>query len=77
LRTGTINWLIEPPASGFGAGVQVRHRQADQPATVALGDDGALRVQFAAPQWAVTPGQTAALYQDERCLGGGVIEETL
>jgi tRNA-specific 2-thiouridylase len=30
-------------------------------------------LSFADPQWAVTPGQSAVLYDGEVCLGGGVI----
>jgi tRNA-specific 2-thiouridylase len=35
------------------------------------GDQAAL--SFADAQWAVTPGQSAVLYDGEVCLGGGVI----
>ena len=35
--------------------------------------DGAFRLAFADAQWAVTPGQSAVLYDGEVCLGGGVI----
>jgi tRNA-specific 2-thiouridylase len=31
-------------------------------------------LKFDAPQWAVTPGQSAVLYDGEVCLGGGIIE---
>jgi len=31
-------------------------------------------LDFDSPQWAVTPGQSAVLYEAERCLGGGVID---
>jgi tRNA-uridine 2-sulfurtransferase len=59
------------------AGVKIRYRQPDQAARVTPRPDGSVHLQFEAPQWAATPGQTAALYTGARCLGGGVIEETL
>ena len=34
---------------------------------------GRLRLDFDEPQWAVTPGQSAVVYDGEVCLGGGVI----
>jgi tRNA-specific 2-thiouridylase len=35
-----------------------------------------IRIVFEMPQKAVTAGQSAVLWDGERCLGGGVIEET-
>ena len=49
-----------------------RYRQPDQPVTVIrLGDT--LRFQFDVPQRAVTPGQSAVIYDGPCCLGGGII----
>jgi tRNA-specific 2-thiouridylase len=36
--------------------------------------DSSFGLHFDLPQWAVTPGQSAVLYDGEVCLGGGVIE---
>jgi tRNA-specific 2-thiouridylase len=38
--------------------------------------DGSLRIAFARPQRAVTPGQSVVLYDGEHCLGGAVIAAT-
>jgi tRNA-specific 2-thiouridylase len=32
-----------------------------------------IRVDFEAPQWAVTPGQSVVFYEAEVCLGGAII----
>ena len=37
------------------------------------GADAEVALAFDAPQWAVTPGQSAVLYDGEVCLGGAVI----
>jgi tRNA-uridine 2-sulfurtransferase len=64
------------PARSFRASAKTRYRQADVDCEVELVDDGRLRVRFAQPQRAVTPGQSLVLYHDEECLGGAVIAST-
>jgi tRNA-specific 2-thiouridylase len=61
-----------PPATGAYA-AKTRYRQADAPCRLEPQADGGFALVFDAPQWAVTPGQSAVLYDDEVCLGGGVI----
>ena len=52
---------------------KTRYRQADAPCEVTAADAKTLVLRFPEAQWAVTPGQSAVLYQGEVCLGGGVI----
>jgi tRNA-specific 2-thiouridylase len=61
------------PAPGRYA-AKSRYRQADAACTLATPATGGLRLDFDAPQWAVTPGQSAVLYDGDVCLGGGVIQ---
>jgi tRNA-specific 2-thiouridylase len=79
-------WLLSPtldaddtswvagaaPAAGRYA-AKTRYRQADSGCALAPRADGAFHLDFTEPQWAVTPGQSAVLYDGEVCLGGGVI----
>ena len=50
-----------------------RYRQPDQSVTVTKEGDR-LRFVFDTPQRAVTPGQSAVIYDGDYCLGGGIIE---
>ena len=53
-----------------------RYRQPDQRCRVVY-DGETLRFAFEERQRAVTPGQSAVLYDGERCLGGGIIDELI
>ena len=50
-----------------------RYRQADAACVLHALDARGFSLAFDAPQWAVTPGQSAVLYDGEVCLGGGII----
>ena len=50
-----------------------RYRQPDQPVTVTRQGDR-LHFVYDQPERAVTPGQSAVIYDGDRCLGGGVID---
>jgi tRNA-specific 2-thiouridylase len=80
VEVGDLNWLGGPPAPGERVSVQLRHR-AQAAAAAVVGLDGrparSLRLAFAQAQRAVTPGQSAVLFQGERVLGGGRIRRAL
>jgi tRNA-specific 2-thiouridylase len=56
---------------------KTRYRQADAPCSLSTTEqqrcDREFELSFTDPQWAVTPGQSAVLYDGEICLGGGII----
>ncbi|WP_367278513.1 aminomethyltransferase beta-barrel domain-containing protein, partial [Thiomonas sp.] len=60
-------------AAGARLSAKTRYRQTDAPCTVRQADQHTLALDFEQPQWAVTPGQSAVLYDAEVCLGGAVI----
>lgn len=72
LQAQDVSWVAgQPPAAGpYGA--KTRYRQTDAPCALATAPGG-FALAFDQPQWAVTPGQSAVLYDGEVCLGGGII----
>ena len=74
LRAEDASWIAgAPPAAPSAHTAKTRYRQADAPCTLSKVLESEIRVDFGAPQWAVTPGQSVVLYDGEDCLGGGVI----
>ncbi|HEX2585429.1 MAG TPA: tRNA 2-thiouridine(34) synthase MnmA [Steroidobacteraceae bacterium] len=71
-----LNWIAgQPPSSSFDCTAKIRYRQADQACHVECHGDQ-INVTFTQPQRAVTPGQYVVFYDDDVCLGGGVIAST-
>jgi tRNA-specific 2-thiouridylase len=79
LTAHDVSWIsgVESPPDGAVVAAKTRYRQADAGCRIIVGPpqaDGSFRLHFTSPQWAVTPGQSAVLYDGEVCLGGGVID---
>lgn len=77
LIASEVNWLAGPPAGELEVEVKVRYRTPGAAAKVEPLSGDRLKVIFAEPQRAITPGQAAVFYRGERVLGGGVIELVL
>jgi tRNA-specific 2-thiouridylase len=69
------SWVdgIAPVSGNYSA--KTRYRQTDAVCELSKGSEGSATFQlhFPAAQWAVTPGQSAVLYDGDVCLGGGII----
>lgn len=69
-----LHWTRDAaPATSFSCQARCRHRQALQDCAVVI-KDGLAKVSFTDPQRAITPGQSIVFYQDDECLGGGIIQ---
>jgi len=77
LQASQLSWVDGTgPAAPYHCRAKTRYRQSDQACTITQLENGQCEVVFDEPQRAVTPGQSVVFYDDEVCLGGGVIENT-
>jgi tRNA-specific 2-thiouridylase len=75
LSAVNLSWVSgTTPHRHWVYGAKTRYRQKDAPCTIVEVDETRCVVDFAEPQWAVTPGQSVVVYESRVCLGGGIIE---
>lgn len=74
LNADQVSWVSgHAPTSGHYA-AKTRYRQHDAACSLIAGADAQrFGLKFDQMQWAVTPGQSAVLYDGDVCLGGGII----
>lgn len=77
LIASDVNYIYSKTCFPAHVDVKIRYRSPRVPATLELVDGSRVRVRFAQPQRAVTPGQIAVFYEGPRVLGGGIIEHAL
>lgn len=71
-----VNWFIDQPAADIQVQARVRYRQPLAQATIKIMGRHAARLTFADPIRAVTPGQIAAVYLEDRLIAGGRIQSS-
>lgn len=77
LLADDASWVAGAPPAAGGYGAKTRYRQADAACRFEAESRSGFTLHFDEAQWAVTPGQSAVLYDGEVCLGGGVIAQAM
>ncbi|MDR1529044.1 MAG: tRNA 2-thiouridine(34) synthase MnmA [Burkholderiales bacterium] len=76
VRAENMHWIGgAPPTPDKTYYAKLRYRMPDAACRIVFQENHpqTVIVRFAAPQWTPTPGQYLVLYDDNICLGGGVI----
>ena len=74
LQAMNLSWISgTAPHQNWVYAAKTRYRQTDAPCSISRIDALSCQIDFAQPQWAVTPGQSVVIYESKVCLGGGII----
>ena len=82
LIASAVNWIAgQPPQGETCVTAKIRYRASEVSATIypspvpiSSEEEAVVRVQFDTPLRDITPGQAVVFYEDEVCLGGGIIQ---
>lgn len=70
-----VNWVGPKPNNPIEVGVKFRYRQVDQKCILSFTGNN-IKVSYPQGVESVTPGQIAVIYDGEKMLGGGIIDQT-
>ncbi|MGQ0442759.1 MAG: tRNA 2-thiouridine(34) synthase MnmA [Methylophilaceae bacterium] len=74
LKANQLHWISEEdPKTNWVYAAKARYRQPDAPCEIDGLDKNEVEIRFGQKQWAITPGQSAVVYESNVCLGGGII----
>jgi tRNA-uridine 2-sulfurtransferase len=74
LKASQLHWISgETPETNWVYAAKTRYRQPDAPCEIDAVDAHEADIRFGQKQWAITPGQSAVVYESNVCLGGGII----
>lgn len=74
LKASQLHWISgEQPKTNWVYAAKTRYRQPDAPCEIDAIDAEEMDIRFGQKQWAITPGQSAVVYESNVCLGGGII----
>ncbi len=73
LHADQVSWIAGATPAEGPLSAKTRYRQPDMPCLHRSLAQNQFSLNFQQSQWAVTPGQSAVLYDGEVCLGGGII----
>lgn len=66
------HWITARPQAGTYQ-LRVRHRAPLTDAVLSYDNDGTAQLVMDTPERAIAPGQSVVLYDDDACIGGGII----
>ncbi|MDP2100945.1 MAG: tRNA 2-thiouridine(34) synthase MnmA [Methylotenera sp.] len=78
LLASQLTWIDpEPPVTNWVYAAKTRYRQPDAPCEIDRITKDEVEIRFGQKQWAITPGQSAVVYESTVCLGGGIITNAI
>lgn len=77
LQACDIHWINQLAKESESLECRIRHRQPLQKCTIRFVGDQDIIIDFEQPQRAISPGQSAVLYRQRECIGGGIIKTAL
>lgn len=71
-----VNWMNgRIPQHSLTAQIKIRYKARPIPGEVVALENGRVQATFFEPVFGITPGQTAVFYDDDKVLGGGIIDD--